>query len=162
MKGSLPVNMDLSGLIIPHLCRNLPCMLLELTGKEVTDYSSIHYLLKIFNRLNCCFMKKLCSLCCLVMLVQIVIAQVPSSPDQGSGDKPKEKKQKKPIMGLGIKGGLNFANVTNASSVNSSSRTGFAVGVFFSPPSKSIISSRTELLFSRQGYNFQSGTKTGS
>jgi hypothetical protein len=117
---------------------------------------------EIFNRLNYCFMKKLCSLCCLVMLVQIVIAQVPSSPEQADGDKSKEKKQKKPIMGLGFKGGLNFANITNASSINSSSRTGFAVGVFFSPPSKGIISSRTELLFSRQGYNFQSGAKTGS
>jgi hypothetical protein len=73
----------------------------------------------------------------------------------------KNKKEKHQI-GLGLKGGLNFANVSNASDIGASSRTGFAVGVFYSPPSKSIISSRTEILFSRQGYNFSTGTKEGS
>lgn len=73
-----------------------------------------------------------------------------------------QKKKDKPLIGLGIKGGLNFANVTNAKSINSSSRTGFVVGAFLAPPSKSIISSRTEILFSRQGYDFKNGTNTGS
>jgi opacity protein-like surface antigen len=63
---------------------------------------------------------------------------------------------------VGLKAGLNFANVSNASSVNNSSRTGFHVGVFLSPPSKGIISSRTELIFSRQGYDYKSSTNTGS
>ena len=31
---------------------------------------------------------------------------------------------------IGIKAGLNFANVTGASSINSSSRSGFQAGVF--------------------------------
>jgi hypothetical protein len=63
---------------------------------------------------------------------------------------------------IGIKGGLNFANVTKASSINSSSRSGFHIGLFLAPPSKKILSSRTELLFSRQGYDYKSSTNTGN
>ncbi|MGE5520411.1 MAG: porin family protein [Candidatus Dadabacteria bacterium] len=63
---------------------------------------------------------------------------------------------------IGVKGGINFANVSNASSINESSRSGFNIGVFISPPSKSILSSRTELLFSRQGYNYKTSTNTGN
>jgi hypothetical protein len=65
-------------------------------------------------------------------------------------------------LGIGVKAGLNFANVTKASSINNSSRTGFHAGVFMAPPSKGIISSRTELIFSRQGYNYKSGSTTGN
>jgi opacity protein-like surface antigen len=63
---------------------------------------------------------------------------------------------------FGIKGGLNFANVTKASSINKSSKTGFNVAVFLAPPSKGIISSRTELIYSRQGYNYKTSTNTGN
>jgi hypothetical protein len=65
-------------------------------------------------------------------------------------------------LGIGLKAGLNFANVTSASSINSSSQSGFLFGVFLAPSNKGIISSRTELEYSRQGYNFQSGTNTGT
>ena len=63
---------------------------------------------------------------------------------------------------FGIKAGLNFANVTNASDINSSSETGFHGGIFLAPPSKGIIGSRTEFLFSRQGYNYKTNTNTGN
>ena len=63
---------------------------------------------------------------------------------------------------FGIKAGLNFANVSNASSINNSSRSGFQAGIFLAPSSKKILSSRTELLFSRQGYNYKSGSNTGN
>jgi hypothetical protein len=63
---------------------------------------------------------------------------------------------------IGIKAGLNFANVTKASSINNSSRTGFHAGVFLAPPSSGIIGSRTELIYSRQGYDYKSGTNTGN
>ena len=33
-------------------------------------------------------------------------------------------------LGIGLKAGLNFANVTSASSINSSSQSGFMAGVF--------------------------------
>jgi hypothetical protein len=65
-------------------------------------------------------------------------------------------------LGIGLKGGLNFANVSSASSINSSNRSGFLFGVFLAPSTSGIISSRTELEYSRQGYSFQSGTNTGN
>jgi hypothetical protein len=63
---------------------------------------------------------------------------------------------------VGIKAGLNFANVTKTSSINNSSRSGFHAGVFLAPQSKGIIASRTELVFSRQGYNYKTNTNTGN
>jgi hypothetical protein len=62
---------------------------------------------------------------------------------------------------FGIKAGVNFANVTNASDINSSSESGFLAGVFLAPPSTGIMGFRTELIFSRQGYNYKTNTNTG-
>src|SRR5688572_5792062 len=62
---------------------------------------------------------------------------------------------------FGVKGGLNFAKVANASDINSEKKSGFHIGVLLAPPSKSIMSSRTELMFSRQGYNYKT-TNTGT
>ncbi|MGZ5286650.1 MAG: porin family protein [Flavisolibacter sp.] len=62
---------------------------------------------------------------------------------------------------FGIKAGVNFANVSRASNFNSSNKSGFHVGVMLAPPSKKIISSRTELIFSRQGYDYKNSTNTG-
>ncbi len=64
-------------------------------------------------------------------------------------------------LGIGLKAGLNFANVTNASSINNSNRSGFMLGAFLAPAHKKLISSRTELIWSRQGYNYKTGTKSG-
>jgi hypothetical protein len=57
------------------------------------------------------------------------------------------------IIGIGFRGGLNFANVTSASDINASTHTGFNAGIFFSPPGR-ILGSYTELNFSRQGYDY--------
>jgi Outer membrane protein beta-barrel domain len=65
-------------------------------------------------------------------------------------------------LGIGVKAGLNFANISNASSINNSSRTGFHFGAFFSPGSPKLIGYRGELIFSRQGYDFKKGTTSGS
>jgi Outer membrane protein beta-barrel domain len=70
-----------------------------------------------------------------------------------------------PVMAysqIGIKAGINFANVTKASDINASSQTGFLVGIYLAPPSKGLISSRTELVYSRQGYSYESNTNTGN
>jgi opacity protein-like surface antigen len=64
--------------------------------------------------------------------------------------------------GFGIKLGVNFANVTNASSINSSNQAGFHGGLIFAPDSKSILGSRTELVYSRQGYNYANGAQSGA
>jgi len=64
--------------------------------------------------------------------------------------------------GIGLKAGLNFANVTSASAINAGSRSGFVAGVFFGSPSMGLMGFRSEFLFSRQGYDFGSNTTTGS
>lgn len=63
---------------------------------------------------------------------------------------------------IGLKAGVNFANVSKASSINNSNRSGFHVGVFLAPPSKGVLGSRTELIYSRQGYNYKNGSNTGN
>lgn len=102
-------------------------------------------------------MKKLFAI--LIMLIptaNLLLAQTEGQSKQS------DSKDKKPGIGIGLKGGLNFANVTNASDIGSSSNTGFVFGVFLAPPSKKILSSRTELLYSKQGYNYSDNTNTGS
>ena len=61
------------------------------------------------------------------------------------------KKEAKPPIGIGLKGGVNFANVTNVSDVSGGKSTGFLVGAFFAPNSKGIVGFRTEFIFSKQG-----------
>ena len=65
-------------------------------------------------------------------------------------------------LGIGLKAGYNFANVTSAASINNSSRSGFMAGIFLAPQTKGIITSRHEFIYSRQGYNFDNGTTTGN
>jgi opacity protein-like surface antigen len=62
---------------------------------------------------------------------------------------------------LGLKAGLNFTNVTNVSSVNNQSSSGFNVGIFYTTPYTRVIGSKTELVFSRQGYNYETGSVSG-
>ena len=81
-----------------------------------------------------------------------------------SGDQHKEKKEKKvrTSRGIGIKAGVNFANVRNTSSINTSSQTGFMGGAFLAPPSKGLMGYRAEIIYSKQGYNFSKQTNTGT
>ena len=68
-----------------------------------------------------------------------------------------------PLMAqIGIKGGLNFAKVSKASEISSSNKAGFHAGIFLAMPSEKMISSRTELIFSRQGYDYKNATTTGN
>ena len=63
---------------------------------------------------------------------------------------------------FGVKAGLNFSNVTNTASISNSNETGYNIGVFLAPKSKGILSSKTELLFSKQGYNYSTNSVDGS
>ena len=63
---------------------------------------------------------------------------------------------------IGIKAGLNFSNVTNTSSISHSNVTGYNIGIFLAPKSKSIISSKTELILSKQGYNYSTNSVDGT
>lgn len=62
---------------------------------------------------------------------------------------------------LGIKVGPNFANITNANEINNTARAGFHAGILFAGSNRSIFSSRTEFLFSRQSYSFKTSSNTG-
>ena len=77
--------------------------------------------------------------------------QSPPPKSQGSGG-----------IGFGIRGGFNFANVTNASEINSSSLAGYHFAIYISPSTKSVIGSRTELIYSRSGYNYGHDTAGGA
>ena len=62
---------------------------------------------------------------------------------------------------FGLKAGLNFSNISNASAINASSQTGFHAGVFLDI-GKKIIGSRTEIIYSQQGYNYSTDSTKGS
>lgn len=72
------------------------------------------------------------------------------------------KKPEHHSIGIGIKAGFNFANVTNASAINGSTRAGYHFGLFLAPPSKSVLGSRTELIYSKSGYNYATDTVGGA
>lgn len=62
---------------------------------------------------------------------------------------------------IGIDAGVNFAGVTGSSSINSHTRTGFMAGIYFTGSPKKVMGYRMELNYSRQGYNYGSGTMSG-
>ena len=66
-------------------------------------------------------------------------------------------------LGFGLKAGLNFANVSNTSDINGETKTGFMIAGFLSPQfGTSGQGFRSELVFSRQGYNFKTNTAMGN
>lgn len=73
---------------------------------------------------------------------------------RGSSPQDSGYKKQKHSIGIGVKAGFNFSNVTNASQINASTRTGYHFGILLAPASKSILGSRTELIYSRHGYNY--------
>ncbi len=110
-------------------------------------------------------MKKITSL--LLSLVSILAYSQQQPGQQPPPDKSNQPKQQHSV-GFGVMAGFNFSNVTNASEINASRRTGYLFGLFLAPPSKSVLGSRTELVYSRHGYNYghdssaASGTTPGS
>src|SRR5882672_10108464 len=103
-------------------------------------------------------MKKILLLTSLMSVLFLITQAQKSEADSTK----KGKGSKSSGLGIGIKAGLNFANVTNASSINGHSQTGFHAGLFLGGSSKKILTSRTELLFSQQGYSFSSSSTSGS
>jgi Outer membrane protein beta-barrel domain len=87
------------------------------------------------------------------------LAQLSQPPQQPQDTTAKKKPHK--MIGIGLRAGLNFANITHASDLNSSSQTGYHIGLFFSPPGR-ILASYTELVFSRQGYDAATGENSAS
>lgn len=96
------------------------------------------------------------------IIILIFLLPVLAFSQDESGAKKKKSNGQDMKTKIGIKAGFNFANVTNASSINGKSQTGFMAGAFIAPPSHGILAYRTEIIFSRQGYDFKAGSNTGS
>jgi hypothetical protein len=62
---------------------------------------------------------------------------------------------------FGIKAGPNFSNVSGASSISASNRTGFHAGILVNMGGK-IIGFRLEVLYSHQGYGYTTDSSSGS
>lgn len=63
---------------------------------------------------------------------------------------------------VGLKAGVNFANVSNASSINADRRSGFMIGAFFAPSTGGVMGYRSEIIYSKQGYDYATNTNTGT
>ena len=61
---------------------------------------------------------------------------------------------------IALKGGLNFANVTDKAGINANSRRGYMIGGYISSKPK-FFGFRSEIMLSRQGYDYSSNTNTG-
>lgn len=65
-------------------------------------------------------------------------------------------------INIAVKAGLNFANVTDAGGVNANSRAGYMIGGYFSKKPKKMLGFRSEIILSRQGYDYKTGTNSGT
>jgi hypothetical protein len=63
---------------------------------------------------------------------------------------------------VAVKAGLNFANITEAAGINANSRTGYMIGGYISQKPKKLLGFRSEILLSRQGYDYKTNTNTGT
>ncbi len=64
-------------------------------------------------------------------------------------------------ISIAVKAGLNFANVSNTAGINADSHTGYMLGGYIASKPKGIFGFRSEILLSRQGYDFKSNTSSG-
>lgn len=62
---------------------------------------------------------------------------------------------------IGIKAGLNFANITNTAGFTNSNRTGYMIGGYIAPKAK-LLGFRSEIILSRQGYDYKTNTNSGN
>jgi hypothetical protein len=83
---------------------------------------------------------------------------------QQESDKSEKTSKPKPhkSIGIGIKAGFDFSNITNASMVNASSRTGYHFGLLIGGGNAHLLGSRTEIIYSRRGYNYHDSGSAGS
>lgn len=65
-------------------------------------------------------------------------------------------------LNIGVKAGINFANITNASQIKAGNRTGYMLGGYISPKAKKMLGYRSEIILSRQGYDYKTNTNKGN
>ncbi|MCB0716240.1 MAG: outer membrane beta-barrel protein [Chitinophagaceae bacterium] len=64
-------------------------------------------------------------------------------------------------LNLGVKAGFNFSTVTHASDINAQQYTGYMIGGYIAPKPKKLLGFRSEIILSRQGYNFHTNSTSG-
>ena len=62
---------------------------------------------------------------------------------------------------FGVKAGLNFVNVSSEAGIQAKSRSGYHIGARFGTSPKRLLGYRSEILLSRQGYDYRSAANTG-
>lgn len=101
---------------------------------------------------------------CIMLLSTTLHAQQFDNSNKLSDNETTTSKSKS--LGLGFKAGYNYNNVTNASAINAGAANGFHVGAFFSPggfqEKPPVIGYRSEVIFSKQGYDFATQKATGT
>jgi hypothetical protein len=103
-------------------------------------------------------MKKVFLIALLSTTAAMAMAQ--TAPDYNAADA-KAAQDLKPKFG--IKGGYNIAKITGSSTnFSPDAKNGFTVAAFYSPSAKPGLGYRTELVFSRQGFEFTESGKTGA
>lgn len=65
-------------------------------------------------------------------------------------------------LNVGIKAGVNIANLTNTSVINADRYTGYMFGGYIAPKAKKFFGFRSEIILSRQGYNYRNNTDSGN
>ena len=63
---------------------------------------------------------------------------------------------------MAVKAGLNWSGVQENSAVQTDRITGYMIGGYISPKTKKILGFRSEIMLSRQGYDFRTSTSTGT
>jgi hypothetical protein len=96
-------------------------------------------------------------------LVGLILLFIPFSLfSQQESDKSEKTSKSHKSIGIGVLAGFDFSNITNASMVNASSRTGYHFGLVLGTVPHKILGSRTELIYSRRGYNYKDSSSSGS
>src|SRR5450432_274486 len=98
----------------------------------------------------------------MLKLVGLILLFAPFALFGQQSDKSEKDPKPHASIGIGVMAGFDFSNITNASQVNANSRTGYHFGAFIGGGSKHILGSRTEVIYSRRGYNYQDSGSTGS
>jgi len=62
---------------------------------------------------------------------------------------------------IGVKAGINFADLYNNSTLSTNQYNGYMIGGYIGPKTNKFFGYRSELILSRQGYNYQTSTNTG-
>lgn len=64
-------------------------------------------------------------------------------------------------LNVGLKAGVNFSNLNNATGINADRYTGYMFGGYIAPKPKKFFGFRSEIILSRQGYNYRTSMDTG-